>query len=116
MVRKRQFDPGLRRAEVTEIVGCDTMTVVNWETGHTRFPQISHIAGVVGFLGFDPLPLSNTIAERFRTARGMARKEFAVELWFDRAPSLNGSEPSASLPEGYLDRVRAVLPDIVSQP
>ncbi len=53
MIRKRRLDLGLRQAEAAKTIGCDKMTVVNWEKGH-RAPRINHLSGVVKFLGFDP--------------------------------------------------------------
>jgi transcriptional regulator with XRE-family HTH domain len=64
MIRERRLDLGLRQTDVAKIVGCDKMTVVNWEKGHTDFPQINHMAGVVRFLGFNPLPAGDTLALR----------------------------------------------------
>jgi len=86
MIRKRRLDLGLRQTDVAEIVGCATMTVVNWEKGHTEFPQINHMAEVVQFLGFNPLEVGSSLAERlvnFRTAQGKTQKAFAGELGVD---------------------------------
>ena len=54
-VRKRRLDLNLRQIDAAKIIGCDEMTVVNWEKGHTQ-PSVNHMAGVVRFLGFQPLP------------------------------------------------------------
>ena len=40
MIRKRRLDLGLRQKDVAEIIGCDTMTVLNWEKSHTAFPRV----------------------------------------------------------------------------
>ncbi|MDR3403532.1 MAG: helix-turn-helix transcriptional regulator [Chthoniobacter sp.] len=88
MIRKRRLDLGLRQADVAEIVGCDTMTVVNWEKGHSALPQINHMAGVVEFLGFNPLPGGDTVAERLvnhRKVRGLTQKVFAAQLGVDQS-------------------------------
>jgi transcriptional regulator with XRE-family HTH domain len=113
MIRKRRLDLGLRQADVAEIIGCDTMTVVNWEKSHTAFPQINHMAGVVRFLGFDPMPTGATLAERlvnFRTSQGKTQKAFAAELGVDPS-TLAKWERGERQPLGkYLDRVQAICP------
>ena len=58
------------------------MTVVNWEKGHTQ-PRINHMAGVSKFLGFNPIPTGDTLAERImnhRRALGITQQEFAEQL------------------------------------
>jgi DNA-binding XRE family transcriptional regulator len=35
-IRKRRLDLGLRQIDVAESIGCNEMTIVNWEKGHTR--------------------------------------------------------------------------------
>lgn len=37
MIRKHRLDLGLLQREVAERIGCDKMTMVNWEKGH-RMP------------------------------------------------------------------------------
>ena len=119
MVRKRRLDLGLRQADVAEIVGCDTMTVVNWEKGHTGLPQINHMAGLVRFLGFDPMPKGGAMAERlvnYRIARGKTQKAFAGELQVDPS-TLSKWERGERQPTGkYLDRVSALCPSITPHP
>ena len=116
MIRKRRLDLGLRQRDVAEIVGCDTMTVVNWEKSHTAFPRINHMAGVVRFLGFNPLPNGDSVAQRLvnhRKALGVTQNQFAQELGVDPS-TLAKWERGERQPVGkYLDRVREVLPDIV---
>ncbi len=112
MIRKRRLDLGLRQRDVAEIVGCDTMTVVNWEKGHTAFPQIKHMAGVVRFLGFNPLPDGDTMAQRlanFRRARGLTQKAFAGQLGVDQS-TLAKWERGERLPIGtFLQRIEITI-------
>jgi DNA-binding XRE family transcriptional regulator len=49
-IRTRRLDLKLRQKDVAEMIGCDEMSVVNWEKNHTQ-PRINHMAGVVKFLG-----------------------------------------------------------------
>jgi DNA-binding XRE family transcriptional regulator len=61
-IRKRRLDLNLRQIDVAAIIGCDELTVVNWEKGH-RNPHIKHMPAIVRFLGYNPLPAGSTIAE-----------------------------------------------------
>jgi transcriptional regulator with XRE-family HTH domain len=61
MIKKRRLDLNLRQIDAAKQIGCDEMTVVNWEKGHTM-PRINSIAGVIEFLGFSPLPDGATVA------------------------------------------------------
>ncbi|MDR3405038.1 MAG: helix-turn-helix transcriptional regulator [Chthoniobacter sp.] len=81
-IRKRRLDLGLRQIDVARIIGCDEMTIVNWEKGH-RTPRVNHMAEVVEFLGFDPFQNGNTMAHRLvnhRKALGITQKEFARQI------------------------------------
>lgn len=53
-IRKRRLDLELLQREVADRLGCDVMTIVNWEKNHTS-PRITHLERVVEFLGYDPL-------------------------------------------------------------
>ena len=84
-IRKRRLDLNLRQIDVAKIVGCDEMTVVNWEKGYAS-PRIHHMPKVVEFLGFNPLQQCDTLAQRIvshRTALGITQKEFARQLGID---------------------------------
>ena len=60
-IRKRRLDLDLRQIDVAKIVGCDEMTVVNWEKGYAT-PRINHMPKVVEFLGFNPLQKCDTLS------------------------------------------------------
>jgi DNA-binding XRE family transcriptional regulator len=49
-IRKRRLDLGLRQVDVAEIIGCNEMTVVNWEQDYTN-PRGNHMPRVIKFLG-----------------------------------------------------------------
>ena len=49
-IRKRRLDLGLRQIDLAKIVGCNEMTIVNWEKGHTR-PRTNKMFDVGAFLG-----------------------------------------------------------------
>ena len=48
-IRKRRLDLGLRQIDVAKILGCNEMTVVNWEKGYTN-PRPDKIARIKKFL------------------------------------------------------------------
>jgi len=48
-IRKRRLDLGLRQVKVAKIIGCNELTIVNWEKGHTN-PRVNKMAGVARFL------------------------------------------------------------------
>ena len=52
-IRKHRLDLGIRQIDAAKIIGCNEMSIVNWEKGHTQ-PRSGHLPGVEAFLGFDP--------------------------------------------------------------
>ncbi len=61
-IRKRCLDHDLHQIDVATLIGCDETTVVHWEKDHAN-PRLSHIPGIIQFLGYNPLPAGRTIAE-----------------------------------------------------
>lgn len=53
-IRKRRLDLGIRQIDAAKIIGCNEMSVVNWEKGHFA-PRANHMEGVTKFLGCSPL-------------------------------------------------------------
>jgi transcriptional regulator with XRE-family HTH domain len=51
-IRKRRLDLGLRQIDVGKIIGCNQISVLNWEKGHTQ-PQSNKMAGVERFLNVE---------------------------------------------------------------
>ena len=85
MIRKRRLDLGLRQIDAAKMIGCDQMSVVNWEKGH-RAPRVNHLASVVRFLGFNPFQNGDTMAQRLishRKALGVTQAAFAARLGVD---------------------------------
>jgi transcriptional regulator with XRE-family HTH domain len=84
-IRKRRLDLGIRQIDAAKIIGCDKMSIVNWERGHT-VPRINHMAGVTRFLGCNPFPNGGTLAQQLvnhRKALGRTQKEFARQIGVD---------------------------------
>ena len=48
-IRAQRLDLGLRQIEVAQLLGCNEMTIVNWEKGHT-LPHPGKMARVRNFL------------------------------------------------------------------
>ena len=62
-LKKRRRELGLLQREAAERLGVSTDTVVNWEKDKTT-PVASQFRPVVAFLGYDPTPEPQTLAER----------------------------------------------------
>jgi transcriptional regulator with XRE-family HTH domain len=111
MIRKRRLELGLRQREVAAELGCDEMTVVNWEKGRST-PRINHMGKIVQFLGYNPLQEGHSMAERlvsFRSARGRTQRAFAVELGVDPS-TLAKWERGERTPTGaFLRRVELAI-------
>ncbi len=93
------------------MIGCNYLTLVNWEKGHFT-PRVNHMAEVVQFLGYNPLPTGSTIAEQlvaYRKARGLTQKHFAHELGIDPS-TLAKWEQGEREPKGdFLERVLSAM-------
>ena len=112
MIRKRRLDSGLRQIDAAKMIGCDEMSIVNWEKGHNA-PRVNHMAGVVGFLGFNPFQNGDTLAQQLvnhRKVLGVTQKAFAGQIGVDPS-TLARWEGGERKPVGkYLDRVCAICP------
>jgi transcriptional regulator with XRE-family HTH domain len=110
-IRKRRLDLNLRQIDVAEIIGCDEMTVVNWEKGYAS-PRINLMSKVVEFLGFNPFQKCDTLAQHMvghRKSFGITQKEFARKLGVDPS-TLARWERGEHAPAGmYLRRVTEAL-------
>jgi DNA-binding XRE family transcriptional regulator len=63
------------------------MTITNWESNAT-LPEVRYIPAIIEFLGYDPLPLANSLPERLVAARkrlGLSQRKMAVKLGVDPA-------------------------------
>jgi transcriptional regulator with XRE-family HTH domain len=115
-IRKRRLDLGIRQIDAAKIIGCNEMSVVNWEKGHGE-PRITHLAGVVAFLGYDPFATkaveedNRSWAERllaYRKARGLTQKHLARKLEIDPS-TLARWERGEREPKGRFRRMVAEL-------
>ncbi len=49
-IRKRRLDLNLRQVDTAKSIGCNEMTIVNWEKGHTC-PRRKKYSAIRAFLG-----------------------------------------------------------------
>ena len=86
-LKKRRKELGLLQREAAERLGVSAETVANWESGKTK-PVASQFQPVVEFLGYDPTPAPQTLAERMeakRRALGVTISQVAQVLCADTA-------------------------------
>ena len=80
-LRKRRLDLNLRQIDAAKLISCDELTVVDWEKGRAQ-PSVNRMAGVVKFLGYNPIPDGDSLAQglvRFSEGRmGVTRSQFGV--------------------------------------
>ena len=85
-VRKRRLELGLFQRQVAELIGADKMTIANWE-GQRSHPALIFMPALIRFLGYNPLPESDTLAgrlKRYRISQGHTRKSIARRLGIDQ--------------------------------
>jgi transcriptional regulator with XRE-family HTH domain len=110
-IRKRRLDLGLRQIEAARMIGCDKMSIVNWERGHS-VPRINRMAGVTRFLGFNPFPCGGTLAQQLvnhRKALGRTQKEFARQIGVDPSTLSRWERGEREPNGGFRKAVEALL-------
>lgn len=84
-LKKRRRELGLLQREAAERMEIDTWTYLNWEKDKT-LPVAARFRPVLTFLGYDPTPAPNTLAERLRASRrtsGVTFSQVAQYLGWD---------------------------------
>ena len=106
-MRRRRQTLKLTQKEVAEQIGVDEGSVYNWERNSGE-PRLKYMPAIVTFLGYNPLPPAEGMAERLvrrRTSLGLTQKEAAVQIGVDAgtlAPWERGErEPTSA----FLSRV-----------
>jgi transcriptional regulator with XRE-family HTH domain len=75
----------LLQKDVAGQLGVNKTSGFNWE-GNTSIPEIRYMPAIIRFLGYNPLPVPNTLAEqlvRQRTSLGLSQKESAQRIGVD---------------------------------
>ena len=97
--------------DVAKLVGVCTDTVTNWEKNRSN-PDLRALPGVVEFLGYDPRPADQFVANQLthaRQARGLTQRELAQILRVDPS-TLSKWELGIREPQGlYFQRIRLFL-------
>ena len=85
-IRKRRLGLKMLQREVAEQLGVEKTSVFNWEA-NTSAPEVRFMPAIIDFLGYDPLPQANTLAEhlvRHRTSLGLSQKQSAEHMGVDQ--------------------------------
>jgi transcriptional regulator with XRE-family HTH domain len=110
-IRTRRLDLKLLQGQVADRIGVHELTITNWERNATA-PAIRHIPAIIQFLGYDPLPPTDSFSERLATARkvrGLSQRKMAEKLGVDPA-TLQGWEAGRHQPTGKsMDLIGSVL-------
>ena len=110
-VRARRLERGLFQKDVAKLVGVCTDTVTNWEKNRSN-PDLRALPGVVEFLGYDPRPADQFVANQLthaRQARGLTQRELAQILRVDPS-TLSKWELGIREPQGqYFQWIRLSL-------
>ena len=61
-IRSRRLDLRLFQKDVASQIGVSTDTIILWES-NAATPQLRHIPKIVKFLGYNPLPLPESLAD-----------------------------------------------------
>jgi len=84
-IRRRRQTLKLLQKQVAEQIGVDETSIYNWERNLGE-PRLKYIPPIIAFLGYNPLPAADTLAEqlmRQRTSLGLTQKETAQQLGVD---------------------------------
>jgi transcriptional regulator with XRE-family HTH domain len=110
-IRLRRLGLKLLQRDVAEQLGVEITSIHNWE-GNASIPEIRYMPAIIRFLGYNPLPETNTLAEqlvRQRTSLGLSQKESAGRIGVDPS-TLAKWERGERAPAGeFLEQVRRFL-------
>jgi len=84
-IRKRRLDLKLFQRQVADQIGVTESTIFNWESNETS-PQVHHLPKIIRFLGYNPLPETESLRERLilrQKLLGLSQKAMAKRLGVD---------------------------------
>jgi ribosome-binding protein aMBF1 (putative translation factor) len=82
-------------------------------------PEIRYIPAIIGFLGYNPLPIANTMAEqlvRHRTSLGFSQKDSARRIGVDAGTPARWERGERQPAGKLLDRVTRFIDDEERRP
>lgn len=105
------MDLGLLQKQVADIIGVTVSSVENWEKQRNS-PALTYVPAIVRFLGYDPLPTAESIAEKlmhYRKSNGITQRALAAKIGVDPC-TLSRWERAERIPIGaYRERVEALF-------
>lgn len=110
-IKRRRLALRLTQKEAAKLLGVGAYTVLNWEKNKAA-PPIRAIPAIVRFLGYDPFPPPNSLAERLLAKRrqmGWSIKKAARQLGVDEGTWTAWEMGTAAPQERYRATVEAFL-------
>ena len=84
-IKNRRLALGLLQRQVAAELGTNETTLFRWERNMAQ-PQIRYLPRILKFLGYDPFPVTLSLADKLLAARrtlGLTQKAFAERLGVD---------------------------------
>jgi transcriptional regulator with XRE-family HTH domain len=110
-LKKRRRELGLLQRQAGQRMGVSAETVANWEKGKTK-PVPSQFKPAVAFLGYDPTPDPQSLAERFEAKQrslGTSLAQVARHLGWDPGSLKRYLDGRWRLSPGRRDALEAFL-------
>ena len=108
------MDLGLRQRDLAERWGLRSETVAGWERGLLR-PSIRAWPRIIELLGFDPVEIGDSPAQRLEAARrrlGLTRREFAARVGLDEGSICHWAKGVRQPSPRMAARIEAILADL----
>jgi len=110
-LKKRRYELGLRQKDVAAQLQINEFTMSGWEN-NKKVPGVRYIPRIIEFLGYDPFPAPQSLAERLLATRrslGLSRQRMARRLSVDEATLARWEKGEARPAGGRLRRAEAFL-------
>uniref|UniRef100_UPI0025E41CE7 helix-turn-helix domain-containing protein n=1 Tax=Phenylobacterium sp. TaxID=1871053 RepID=UPI0025E41CE7 len=85
-LRRKRRELGLQQSEAAQLLGVAPKTLMWWERDE-RPPVVSAYPAIIGYLGYEPWPLSDTLAQALlaeRRRRGIEIRKAAALVGVDQ--------------------------------
>lgn len=110
-LKKRRLDLGLLQRQVAERLGVHEQTLSHWE-GNETFPALPHWPAIIGFLGYDPRRMPESIGgclRHWREGKGIPQSRLASLLKVDPGTLARWERGTRSPTGRHLDEIRELL-------